>query len=112
MLSQLGAVDLEAPAPTGALAADLLDLLGYCERHLHHEEEIVRPALADRLVPDAFDHGHPPHLRMISELRAIVRALQTAKPQHRRIIGHALYLHFSVFAGDCLQHMAEVPAFG
>jgi hemerythrin-like domain-containing protein len=106
-LARLGAADLEEEAQAATVTDDLLDLLDYCERHLEHEEHIVRPALEGRLVPEAFDRGHPAHLRMIAELRALVRALHDAPPRQRRPIGHSLYLHFSVFAGDCLEHMAE-----
>jgi hypothetical protein len=107
VLARLGATDLEDAAQAASVEDDLLDLLAYCEDHVRHEEEHVRPALGDRIVPEVFDTGHPVHLQMIAELRSLVHALRGARPHHRATIGHSLYLHFSVFVADCLQHMAE-----
>jgi hypothetical protein len=107
VLARLGATDLEDAAQMAAVEGDLLALLDYCENHVKHEEDHVRPALGDRIVPEVFDSGHPVHLQMIAELRSLVQALRGAKPHHRGTIGHSLYLHFSVFVADCLQHMAE-----
>lgn len=107
VLARLGATDLEDAAQMAAVEGDLLALLDFCENHVKHEEDHVRPELGDRIVPEVFDTGHPVHLQMIAELRSLVQALRGAKPHHRGTIGHSLYLHFSVFVADCLQHMAE-----
>jgi hypothetical protein len=107
VLARLGATDLDDATQMAAVEGDLLALLDYCEDHVKHEEDHVRPALGDRIVPEVFDTGHPVHLQMIAELRSLVQALRGAKPHHRGTIGHSLYLHFSVFVADCLQHMAE-----
>ena len=67
----------------------------------------MRPACGARLVPEALDRGHPQHVRLIAELRALVRAVAAAPAHQRALLGHTLYLHFGVFVADCLQHMAE-----
>lgn len=107
LLYQLGATDFHDTAALDRAGDSLESLLVFCELHLEHEENAVRPACGDRLVPEAFDHGHPRHLRFIAELRALFRAVKTSSPKHRPSIAHALYLHFSVFMADCLEHMAE-----
>lgn len=107
ILHQLGATDFEDTAEVTRVGEALESLLAFCEVHLEHEEKVVRPACGDRLVPEAFDRGHPQHLRFIAELRALFRAVTSSSAKHRTTIAHALYLHFSVFMADCLEHMAE-----
>lgn len=107
LLYRLGATDFESPADVTRVGEALESLLAFCESHLGHEENVVRPACGDKLVPEAFDRGHPQHLRFIAELRALFRAVKASGPKHRPTLAHALYLHFSVFAADCLEHMAE-----
>lgn len=43
----------------------------------------------------------------IAELRAQAEALVAERPELRARVGHALYLHFTVFVGENLAHMAE-----
>lgn len=107
LLYQLGATDFANPAEVTRVGDALESLLVFCELHIEHEEKVARPACGDRLVPEAFDRGHPQHLRFIAELRALSRAVQASAPKHRQTIAHALYLHFGVFMADCLEHMAE-----
>jgi hypothetical protein len=107
LLYQLGATDFQNPEAVTRVGDSLESLLVFCELHIEHEEKVARPACGDRLVPEAFDRGHPQHLRFIAELRALFRAVQASSPAHRPTIAHALYLHFGVFMADCLEHMAE-----
>ena len=107
LLHQLGSTDFQQVGEVAHLSQSLESLLIFCEDHLQHEEKVVRPACGDRLVPEAFDHGHPKHLRFIAEIRALFRAVRASSPKHRPTLAHALYLHFSVFMADCLEHMAE-----
>jgi hypothetical protein len=107
LLGQMGATDFDDPSGIAGLGDALESLLAFCEDHLGHEENVVRPACGDRLVPEVFDRGHPRHLRYIAEIRALFRAVKGSSKKHRPAIAHALYLHFSVFVADCLEHMAE-----
>ncbi len=107
LLYQLGATDFDDPADVERVGSALESLLVFCEIHIVHEENVVRPGCGDRLVPEAFDRGHPQHTRFIAELRALFRAVKGSAPKHRPTIAHALYLHYSVFMADCLEHMAE-----
>ena len=107
VLGQLGAADFEDAESLAQLGREVEATLTYCEQHVDHEERVVRPACAGRLVPEVFDTGHPEHLRMIAELRAQLAVLKAASAGQRSDLGHTLYLHFSVFAADCLHHMAE-----
>jgi hypothetical protein len=107
VLCQLGATDFNDPAAVDRVSASLEGMLAFCEHHLETEEHVVRPACGDKLVPEAFDRGHPVHVQLIAEVRSLFRALQTSSEKHRATLAHALYLHFSVFMADCLEHMAE-----
>jgi hypothetical protein len=107
LLCQLGTTDFEQSSEVSRLGDSLESLLSFCEEHLGHEENVVRPACGNRLVPEAFDRGHPQHLRFIAEIRGLFRAVQASSKKHRPTLAHALYLHFSVFMADCLEHMAE-----
>jgi hypothetical protein len=107
LLGQLGTTDFDNASALGHLGDGLESLLAFCEDHLAHEETVARPACGNRLVPEAFDRGHPQHLRFIAEIRALFRAVQASSKQERPGLAHALYLHFSVFMADCLEHMAE-----
>ena len=107
VLSQLGAADFDDAESLAQLGRGVEETLTYCEQHVQHEERVVRPACVGRLIPEVFDTGHPEHLRMIAELRAQLAVLSAAPAGQRTDLGHTLYLHFSVFAADCLHHMAE-----
>lgn len=107
LLCRLGSVDWENATERTQGGHEIESLLGFCELHLQLEEDVIRPACGDSLVPDAFDTGHPVHRRLIAETRALVRAVEASPKPHRTSLGHVLYLHFSVFVADCLQHMAE-----
>ena len=107
VLCLLGAADFEDAEVVARIGREVEDTLAHCENHLEHEERVVRPVCAGRLIPDAFDTGHPQHLRMIAELRSLLGALLASPTGQRSSLGHTLYLHFSVFVADCLQHMAE-----
>lgn len=107
LLCHLGSADWETPASRAQLAQEIESMLAFCELHLQLEEEVVRPACGDSLVPEAFDTGHPTHRQLIAETRALVRAVEVSRLPHRSSLAHALYLHVSVLIADCLQHMAE-----
>jgi hypothetical protein len=107
VLHRLGSADFEDAADVARVGDSLESLLAFCESHVEHEEKVARPACGDKLTPEAFDRGHPQHLRFMAELRALFAAVKASSPKHRPTIAHALYLHFSVFMADCLEHMAE-----
>lgn len=107
LLTRLGTTDYEDDAALQTATDELESLLRYCESHLEHEERFVRPACGERVLPEALDRGHPQHLRMIAELRALARAVRSTPRGRRAAYGHTLYLHFGGFVADCLQHMAE-----
>lgn len=108
LLVRMGRTDFSEEAEAIAVAEELRNLLAYCEAHLRHEDGIVAPFAKTRLPGGlaAFE-DHRAHEVRIAELRAQAEALVVERPELRARVGHALYLHFSVFVGDNLAHMAE-----
>jgi iron-sulfur cluster repair protein YtfE (RIC family) len=93
----------------GMVVAALDVALTQCDRHIAHEDAVIRPALVQR-TPKALarlDHEHEQHATQVAELRAMTKALREAEDSaHRASIGRTLYLHFSVFVAETLAHMA------
>lgn len=83
------------------------DALDYCEQHLQHEEQFLRPACAGRVSLAVFDTGHPAQEMLVSELRAVLTALRSAQPSQTPRLGMALYLKFAAFVAECLAHMTD-----
>ncbi len=95
------------------VVADLEEVLLLCESHIAHEDRFVFPRLRTRLSGplESIESAHVAHTRTIAELRSLGGALLEAPPAKRPLVGQTLYIHFSVFIGEELLHMAEEERF-
>jgi iron-sulfur cluster repair protein YtfE (RIC family) len=109
LLIEMGHASFGDERDAGMIAAALEVALTQCDRHIAHEDAVIRPALLQR-TPKALarlDHEHEQHATQVAELRAMTKALREADgTAHRASIGRTLYLHFSVFVAETLAHMA------
>lgn len=110
VLTRMGVVDFDDPSGgAGAVLEELEGLLAFSEAHIRHEDAFVRGALLERCpsVVPSLDDDHVEHARLVAELRALAAALVSARPEHRREVGRALYLQLGALVADTLVHMNE-----
>jgi len=109
LLIAMGRASFLDDAQVERVLADLEDVLAFVEDHLRHEDDFVFPVLAARLsgTLDAMASAHSAHTQMVAELRALSKAAREASASKRALVGRTLYLHYSVFVGEALVHMAE-----
>lgn len=109
LLIEMGRVSFGDEREAGMTLAAMEVVLAQCDRHIAHEDEVLRPALVAR-CPKALatlDEEHEQHATQVAELRAMAKALNEAtSDDHRAAIGRTLYLHFTVFVAETLAHMA------
>lgn len=97
--------DADAVAAFGREAEVIFELM---LAHGHHEEEFVTPLLL-RAAPEVakiLGSSHEDQDQAIEELRAQLRAIDTASPGAGSA-GHAFLLALSRFAGHNLVHMSD-----
>lgn len=106
-LLALGRADPTDPQDVAETSVRVLALLDLCEAHVTHENTFVHPAIEARTpgASDAVGQDHVDHLQQIAQLRAATRQLSLLVPDLRAAALHALYLSFSLFVADNLQHM-------
>lgn len=105
MLQRLAQADFSADI--SVLLADLRAHLHMAVVHLVDEEAHVHHRLEARLAgaSHALDDQHANHRRHIVRLHDEIRRLESTPDRHPRS-GHPLYLAFSRFVADDLEHMA------
>lgn len=112
LLVRLGAAD-PADADLAQLMADLRDQLRLSERHLNHEDEVIHTALEERAPGStlrlALAHEH--HRATFGEIEGLARHVEEAPQAEKAACLRRLYLRFSTFMADDLQHMAEEELF-
>lgn len=109
VLVSMGQATFADRADVERVLAELSVALWACDGHIAHEDKHVRPALAERApnTLSTLDREHEDHAQHVAELRALMRALDTAGSEDARTsIGSTLYLHVSVFVAETLAHMA------
>jgi hypothetical protein len=109
LLTRMGAADFEGGARVPELLDDLDGVLYLCASHVAHEDRHIHPALARKrpLLADALASEHRAHEEAIAELRAIASRLASGPEPLAAANGRALYLRFSSFVAEALDHMVE-----
>ena len=106
MIIRLGQADY-ADCPR-QLLGDLRAHLAIAAKHLHHEEAFIHAVLASApaylLV---LNEQHEQHRSRLAGLNAAIERLEAAGPDQRPMQGRMLYLAFSAFVADDLEHMAH-----
>ena len=110
-LGRLGRADFARGGEAGLLA-DLRRLLALGAKHLAHEEAYVHVALEARRTGAtvALEAQHDHHRARFEMLDAAIRAVEAAAPADRPGLGRALYLAFSGFVAEDLEHMRQEEA--
>lgn len=106
-LQRLGSADFRRDVQ------DLLDglkrHLALAELHLEDEENHIHSAMEARSPGSTAgleaQHGH--HRAALVALRSTISAIETATPAERPPLGRMLYLGFSRFVSEDLEHMAD-----
>ncbi len=110
MLTRLGAADFCDQRNAEALLADLRTHLMLAEVHLVDEERHMHAALDARApgAPDRLEEQHAGHRASFMMLEEAIRAVESATgPAATVTAGRNLYLAFSRFVAEDLEHMAE-----
>lgn len=105
LLVRLGQAAFDDGRPR--LLAELRAHLQIGADHLAHEEQFIHPALEAR-VPGAvagLEAEHRQHRERFAGLEAAIAAVESAAPDQRPTLGRALYLEFSAFVAEDLEHM-------
>lgn len=106
MLIRLGQADY-ADSPR-QLLGDLRAHLAIAAKHLRHEEVFIHAVLAS--APAyllALNEQHEQHRSRLAGLIAAIERLEAATPDQRPTQGRMLYLAFSTFVAEDLEHMAH-----
>jgi hemerythrin-like domain-containing protein len=109
LLARIGALDTDDSAAIGLLIADLRGFLDLARAHLKHEDREVN-GLLHRCSPDLarqIGHDHAEHEATFAALSALIAELETGMVVGRTTALRALYLRFSAYVADDLQHMAR-----
>lgn len=108
MLGRLGRADFAAGGEAGLLA-DLRRLLAIGAKHLAHEEAHLHTALEARRpgATAGIEAQHEHHRARFEMLTAAIRAVEVAAPVDRPGLGRALYLAFTGFMAEDLEHMRQ-----
>lgn len=105
---QAGTCDVRHADERAALVEAVEQALATCSDHLAHENRFFHEPLRERAprAVRAFDTDHQEHLQAIATLRLQLQRVRDAGTDGEAL-AHALYLQFSRFVADNLQHMAE-----
>ncbi|WP_224365649.1 hemerythrin domain-containing protein [Hyalangium versicolor] len=107
MLGRLGRADFSIDQ--GALLADLRQHLAMNNLHLIDEDKYIHPAIEAR-APGAsatLARQHAEHRASFAMLEEAIRAVERAQDGRAVAAGRSLYLAFSGFVAEDLQHMLE-----
>lgn len=105
---QAGACDVQHADERAALVDTVEQALAVCSDHLAHENRFFHEPLRQR-APRAvlpFENDHLEHVEQIGALRLLLQRVRDAGPDGGAL-AYALYLKFSQFVGENLQHMAD-----
>lgn len=103
-----GALDPENAIERTNLVVEVERALSVCADHLAHENRFFHEPLRQRAprATLAFDADHHEHLVSIAHLRLLLQQVRDDQ-ENVSAKAYALYLEFSRFVGENLQHMAE-----
>jgi hypothetical protein len=103
-LCRVGRLDIDDAVDLQQTLVQCEELLTLCERHVHHENEFMHPAIEAR-QPDGskrIAHEHEEHLQSIAELRDEVALLRGAAAP---ALALRLYRQLALFVAENFQHM-------
>lgn len=107
LMTRLGQADFDGDQTQ--LLAQLRGHLVLAASHLQHEEQFIHTALEAR-APGAcrtLEAQHRHHHDRFATLEAAIVGLEQAEPAARRGRGRALYLDFTAFVAEDLEHMRQ-----
>jgi hypothetical protein len=109
LLVRLGSADWRDAGESTALLAALRLHLALAKEHLEHEDAEYHPLLRLRAgeVAAALEADHRDHYRTFDELAALIEAVEAMAGEARQLAARALYLRFSTYFADDLEHMAR-----
>lgn len=107
LLTRMGQTDANDEAETAQLIADVRAFLSIGAVHLRDEEAVIHPALEAK-APDStriVGGEHEDHRKDFVELDALVGVVEKERGEARSDALHRLYLRFSRFVADDLEHL-------
>lgn len=110
LLTALGSADWRDAAASRALLDTLRTHLTLAREHLEHEDAELIPPLRAKApqMCAALDHDHADHYATFRDLDEAFAEIEAApNADQRTLAGHALYLRFSIYFADDLEHMAR-----
>lgn len=109
LLDRLGSGNLNDAAQRDALLGEMRVLLDVCTHHIKHENTFIHPALEERAkeASQRTAREHEEHSKELAELQGLIAELEKAAESARPLLAHRLYLAFSRFVGENLNHMAD-----
>lgn len=108
LLIRLGTTDWRDSAAAEMLVPLKLRL-ALAKDHLEHEDADIHPALRERApgLAAVLDEDHEHHYLTFAELDRLIAAVEAADDAERPAAGRALYLRFTTYFADDLEHMAR-----
>ena len=109
MLTELGAQEFISDATSARLLSRLVEHLDLCQAVAEARQEALLSTLASRglEVPSATCQDHLTHLAALSELQSLVRAVNVAAAQRRRLAGRSIYRCYALYAAADMERMDE-----
>lgn len=109
LLVRLGSADFADAEEAARMVLAVRAQLVLCASHLAQEEAHILEPLRRRAGAAGFviDHPHERHRDCSAEIAELLSQLERAAPAARLALGRQLYLAFSLFVAEDLQHMHE-----
>jgi hypothetical protein len=106
MMDRLGRADFVGEHQSGLLQ-DLRRHLDLCGKHLAHEEARIHSALEARRAGASagLEAQHEQHRARFESLASVIGAVEASGADERRTLGRALYLAFTAYVAEDLEHM-------
>lgn len=109
MLSELGAQDFGDDAAASRVLPQLVAQLDLFQEVAEARHAALLDALARRDVeaPTAVCQDHASHMAALAELQSLVRAVNVAAPQRRRLAARSIYRCYALYTSADMERMDE-----
>jgi len=109
VLTSLGQLDVRDPREVAEVLGSLRAHLLLADEHLEHEDRVLSAPIAEAAPALAASLGleHGDHRAAFEEMEALARTVETAADADRYAAARQLYLRFSTYFADDLEHMAR-----
>jgi hypothetical protein len=106
-LVAVGRMDTDDELELAQTTQRVLELLGFLQSHLTHENEFVHPAIEARSPGDSerIEHEHVEHAQHLAALARSVEALRACHAADRAGVALNLYRELALFIAENFQHM-------